>query len=161
MQNGCTQVKEETDQYLAQLEEQGRASEVVGDGGTLLVPEPGIALKTRIAGAGPHVYINVCTSAKVEAFTQRPSTDPSRPGLHVDMPISLGAAKQLPSDTSPAGWVWDAVVHPITLQRAQDLPAFRALLLDVVSPCAGRGGGGTCMWPAEPDEQRPAHALYC
>jgi len=90
------QFKAETDQYLRELEQQGRASEVVGSGTTLIVPEPGVALKTREAApGGARVYINLCTSDKLQPFSQRASEQGGRQGVHVEVPVSLGPAKKV------------------------------------------------------------------
>ena len=75
-------VKAETDQYLRELEFQGRAEDVYGKGVQLLSPTPALVLKSKVLpqkGAtasgdvandaclpvGQKVFINVCTSDKV------------------------------------------------------------------------------------------------
>lgn len=116
------QYKAETDQYLRQLEAEGRAGEVLGSGGgELVVPEPGIALKTREAGGSgaARVYLNITTSAKLEPLRQRACEDGGRPGMRVEMPMALGAAKQVPC-------AWACRTHRAPSQRAK------------------AGGGGHC-----------------
>eukprot|EP00983_Pelagomonas_calceolata_P053732 1143406-Pelagomonas_calceolata.AAC.7 len=60
-----TQVKEETDLYLRQLEAEGRGEEVYGKDVTLIVPEAGFVVKTVEPSSGKRAYINLCTSSKV------------------------------------------------------------------------------------------------
>lgn len=67
------QAKEETDQYLRQLERQGRAEEVYGKGVQLIVPEECFVIKAKQAGGrgAGKVFINVCTSDKVRRACMR------------------------------------------------------------------------------------------
>lgn len=55
----------EHDQYLRQLEAEGRGEEVYGKGVQLVVPEPAFAVKTKDANTGVKVVINICSSDKV------------------------------------------------------------------------------------------------
>lgn len=55
----------EHEAYLQQLESEGRAEEVYGRGVQLVTPRAALVLKTRAAGGGPKVFINICTSDKV------------------------------------------------------------------------------------------------
>ena len=56
----------ESEAYLRQLEREGKAEEVYGAGTQLVVPEPGFVVET-CASSGAKVFINVCSSPKVDA----------------------------------------------------------------------------------------------
>lgn len=62
-----SQTKAEQEQYLRQLEEEGRAQEVYGKGMQLVLPTPAFVAKTANSQSGQKVFINVCTSDKVGA----------------------------------------------------------------------------------------------
>jgi len=59
----------ESEAYLRQLEAEGRAQDVYGQGVQLILPQAGLVIKTRVAAATPHkgdkLFINVCTCDKV------------------------------------------------------------------------------------------------
>eukprot|EP00878_Enallax_costatus_P030457 GHUV01033161.1.p1 GENE.GHUV01033161.1~~GHUV01033161.1.p1 ORF type:complete len:103 (+),score=31.43 GHUV01033161.1:479-787(+) len=57
--------KAEHDAYLAQIEAEGQAEAIYGKGVQLIVPEPGLVIKTKDITGKTRVYINVCTSSKV------------------------------------------------------------------------------------------------
>ena len=61
----CTQARAEQEQYLKQLEDEGRAQEVYGKGMQLVLPSPSFVAKTANSQSGQKVFINVCTSDKV------------------------------------------------------------------------------------------------
>lgn len=60
------QAKAEHDAYLAQVEAEGQAEAIYGKGVQLIVPEPGVVIKTKDSANDTRIYINVCTSSKVE-----------------------------------------------------------------------------------------------
>lgn len=60
-----SQARAEQEQYLRQLEEEGRAQEVYGKGMQLVMPTPSFVAKTANSQSGQKVFINVCTSDKV------------------------------------------------------------------------------------------------
>jgi hypothetical protein len=51
--------------YLAQLEAEGQGEAVYGKGVQLIVPEPWFVVKTKDVSGANRVYINICTSPKV------------------------------------------------------------------------------------------------
>jgi hypothetical protein len=66
-----SQAKAEQEAYLKQLEVEGRAEEVYGQGVQLIAPQPSIVLKARGVSGALKVFINVCTSDKVRFSHQR------------------------------------------------------------------------------------------
>ncbi|GLC36093.1 hypothetical protein PLESTB_001381400 [Pleodorina starrii] len=142
-------VKEETDKYLRQLEEQGRAEDVYGKGVQLITPKPGLVLKTKVLGAkegggpaakgaadpgsgaaggggrrdslpvGQKVFINVCTSDKVERYSLKEAQDASgRVGKQLSIPITTGPGRQGTDKHGQPAAVYDVVVHPDTIEFA-------------------------------------------
>ena len=79
----------ESEAYLRQLEQEGKAEEVYGAGTQLIVPEPNFVIKTRKAGEGDggKFFINVCTSSKVDAA----SAVKEEGGERWSLPFSLSA----------------------------------------------------------------------
>ena len=60
-----SQARAEQEQYLRELEKEGRAQEVYGKGMQLVMPTPSFVAKTANSQSGQKVFINVCTSDKV------------------------------------------------------------------------------------------------
>lgn len=56
----------ETDAYLRQLEQQGEIERTYGKGTQLIVPDPQFCFKTRSKPCGTKVFVNVCSSDKVQ-----------------------------------------------------------------------------------------------
>lgn len=65
LQYSLLQAKAEQDAYLAQIEAEGRTESIYGTGTQLIVPEPGLVVKTKAAADNLRVYINICSSNKV------------------------------------------------------------------------------------------------
>lgn len=65
------QAKAEHDAYLAQIETEGQAEAMYGKGVQLIIPEPGLVVKTKDAHGKIRVYINICTSNKVYRACQQ------------------------------------------------------------------------------------------
>lgn len=124
--------KEETDQYLRQLETQGRAEEVYGKGVQLIVPTEAFVLKAKQAGTGgAKVFINVCSSDKVAKVELRDATDASgKVGKHVDLPLTLGSRKEGKDKNGQPCSVYDFVVHPDSIKFAHTSPGAMKLLAD-------------------------------
>ena len=76
----------ETEAYLRQLEQEGKAEEVYGAGTLLMAPEPAFIIKTSKAG-GDKFFINVCTSNKVDPA----SSTKIDGGENWSLPFSLSA----------------------------------------------------------------------
>eukprot|EP00877_Chromochloris_zofingiensis_P000267 jgi/Chrzof1/10240/Cz04g33230.t1 len=123
----------EHDQYLRQLEAEGRGEEVYGKGVQLVVPEPAFAVKTKDANTGVKVVINICSSDKVAEVTERPSSDSSSPGIFVDIPITVGKEKKAAGPQDQPCRVWDVAVHPKAIERAAISSVFRDTLVESVS----------------------------
>jgi hypothetical protein len=60
------QAQAENEAYLQQIEAEGRVESVYGPGVQLVVPQPGFVIKTKDAVGRKRVYINICTSDKVQ-----------------------------------------------------------------------------------------------
>jgi len=60
------QAQAENVAYLQQIEAEGRVESVYGPGVQLVVPQPGFVIKTKDAVGRKRVYINICTSDKVQ-----------------------------------------------------------------------------------------------
>jgi len=58
------QTRAEQDQYIRQLEEEGRGQEVYGKGMQLVTPTAAFVAKTANKQSGQKIFINVCTSDK-------------------------------------------------------------------------------------------------
>ncbi|GIL55778.1 hypothetical protein Vafri_11307 [Volvox africanus] len=130
-------VKAETDQYLRQLEEQGRGEDVYGKGVVLVTPKPAVVFKSKViapknASEGPvassrrdnlivgqKVFINVCTSEKVDCYTLKQAKDASgRSGQQLSIPITMGPVRQGTDKQGQPAAVYDLVVHPETVEFA-------------------------------------------
>lgn len=59
------QYRAESEQYLRQLEQEGRSQEVYGQDTQLVAPDPSFVAKTANKQSGQKIFINVCTSDKV------------------------------------------------------------------------------------------------
>jgi len=64
------QTRAEQDQYIRQLEEEGRGQEVYGKGMQLVTPTAAFVAKTANKQSGQKIFINVCTSDKACAPSQ-------------------------------------------------------------------------------------------
>lgn len=61
---------QESEAYLRQLEADGETQNVYGTQTELVLPEAAFVVKTKDKNSGQKIYINICTSAKVEQATQ-------------------------------------------------------------------------------------------
>ncbi|GIL76715.1 hypothetical protein Vretifemale_6308 [Volvox reticuliferus] len=130
-------VKAETDQYLRQLEEQGRGEDVYGKGVVLVAPKSAVVFKSKVMGAkdasegpaassrrdnltlGQKVFINVCTSEKVDCYTLKQAKDANgRSGQQLSIPITMGPVRQGTDKQGQPAAVYDLVVHPETVEFA-------------------------------------------
>lgn len=119
-------VKAETDAYLRQLEMEGRIEEVYGKGAQLIMPEPAFVLKTFNKPDKVKVFINVCSSEKLDKASLNEATSAEgRKGKHLDMPLCLGPRKEGKDKYGQPCLVWDFVVHPETLAMAASTAAVR------------------------------------
>ncbi|KXZ49561.1 hypothetical protein GPECTOR_20g416 [Gonium pectorale] len=133
-------VKAETDMYLRQLEEQGRAEEVYGKGVQLVVPSPALVIKSKVLGpaeaakdatgkggglpAGQKVFINICTSDKVGCYSLKDAKDAAgRVGKTLSIPLTLGPVRTGTDKHGQPASVYDFVVHPDSVQFANSNPA--------------------------------------
>ncbi|KAJ9516174.1 hypothetical protein QJQ45_024598 [Haematococcus lacustris] len=124
-------VKDETDLYLRQLESEGRAEEVYGKGTVLVVPKEGYVIRTLEQPSGRKVYINVCTSDKVDKMRMEPRPGPDgKVGRHVELPLTLSSKKSGVDKQGNPCWVWDFVVHPDVLVVAAQTPAISKLVAE-------------------------------
>lgn len=127
------QVKAETDLYLRQLEAEGRGEEVYGKGTLLVLPKEAYVIKTQVEGTGQKVFINVCTSDKVDKMSMEPVKGPGgQAGRNVQIPLTLSTQKTGKDKAGQPCLVWDFVVHPDTLEAAAARPAIRKLLAETV-----------------------------
>ena len=123
-------VKAETDAYLRQLEMEGRIEEVYGKGAQLIMPEPAFVLKTSNKPDGVKVFINVCSSDKIDKASLKEATSADgRKGKHLDMPLCLGPRKDGKDKNGEPCLVWDFVVHPETLAMAATTAAIREAMI--------------------------------
>jgi dynein assembly factor 2 len=123
-------VKAETDAYLRQLEMEGRIEEVYGKGAQLIMPEPSFVLKTYNKADGTKVFINVCSSDKIDKASLKEATSADgRKGKHLDMPLCLGPKKEGKDKHGSPCLVWDFVVHPETLVMASSTPPIREAMV--------------------------------
>jgi dynein assembly factor 2 len=128
------QVKAETDLYLRQLEAEGRGEEVYGKGTLLVLPKEAYVIKTQVEGTGQKVFINVCTSDKVDKLSMEPVKGPGgKVGRNVQIPLTLSSKKTGKDKAGQPCLVWDFVVHPDTVEAAAARPAIRKLLAETVS----------------------------
>lgn len=122
------QVRKEQDLYLQQLESEGLLEDIYGAGVQIIKPTPGYAIRTRTEGDGKtarmRVYINICSTDKVEKVQQHKSKSSSQPGWQVNIPIVLSA----PRGQKEAYQIWDVAVHSHATARAVKEAAFREFL---------------------------------
>ncbi|EFJ43676.1 hypothetical protein VOLCADRAFT_118968 [Volvox carteri f. nagariensis] len=137
-------VKAETDQYLRELEEQGRAEDVYGKGVVLINPKPAMVLKSKVLGSkdaageagvtapggsgnsrrdtltpSQKVFINICTSEKVDRYSLKQATDATgRSGQQLSIPITMGLMRLGTDKQGQPAAVYDIVVHPETVEFA-------------------------------------------
>lgn len=58
------QVKEETEQYLRQLEMEGQLDQVYGKGVQMIMPTAEFAIKSKNLRSGQSAFLNFCSSDK-------------------------------------------------------------------------------------------------
>lgn len=59
------QTKQEAEEYLRELEQDGQWEEVVGNGTVIAVPSPSYVVKTKDASSQRKFFVNICTTDKV------------------------------------------------------------------------------------------------
>ncbi|MEW5298815.1 MAG: hypothetical protein WDW38_000444 [Sanguina aurantia] len=112
-------VKAETDLYLRQLEREGRAEETYGKGVQLIAPAPCFVLKTADTKSGEKLFINVCSSGKLEPAAKREEVGPGgKRGLLFQIPLSLGIKRTTTDKKGKPATVVEFVVHPDTIEQA-------------------------------------------
>ncbi|KAF6266499.1 pre-RNA processing PIH1/Nop17-domain-containing protein [Scenedesmus sp. NREL 46B-D3] len=110
----------EMNAYLTQLEAEGQAEAVYGKGVQLIVPEPWFVVKTKDVSGTNRVYINICTSPKVDEMKLTTSNDGSGPKQQLQLPMVLHG-KDGKQGAAPDGGpllVWDLAVNPKAAQHA-------------------------------------------
>ncbi|DBA92788.1 hypothetical protein WJX77_000098 [Trebouxia sp. C0004] len=127
------QTRAEQDQYIRQLEEEGRGQEVYGKGMQLVTPTAVFVAKTANKQSGQKIFINVCTSDKVVVATskrQKTVDGTTKPGLMWDVPLMLGNQKEGSDRHRIQCIVFDFVVHPDTCRMALNNAKFKGMILD-------------------------------
>ncbi|KAL0038191.1 hypothetical protein WJX79_007249 [Trebouxia sp. C0005] len=127
------QTRAEQDQYIRQLEEEGRGQEVYGKGMQLVTPTAVFVAKTANKQSGQKIFINVCTSDKVVVATskrQKNVDGTTKPGLLWDVPLMLGNQKEGSDRNRIQCIVFDFVVHPDTCRMALNNAKFKGMILD-------------------------------
>lgn len=121
----------ETEEYLRQLELEGKAEETYGKGAQLIVPQPEFVVKSKNLETADKVYINVCSSDKVgRATEQRRARPDGSIGTHVSIPLVSGTGRKGSDGAGRTCCVWDFVVHPETIARAESSSPHMSLLVD-------------------------------
>uniref|UniRef100_A0A383W8J9 PIH1 domain-containing protein 1 n=1 Tax=Tetradesmus obliquus TaxID=3088 RepID=A0A383W8J9_TETOB len=134
----------EQNAYLAQLEAGGQAESVYGKGVQLIVPEAWFVVKTKDESGTNRVYINICTSPKVDEMKLAPADDGSGPRRQLQLPMVLHG-KDGRQGTAPDGGpllVWDLAVNPNAVQHAnssrQALDTLVIMAIERVEEVLGR-----------------------
>ena len=99
----------ESEAYLRQIESGNQAQNVYGPDVELVVPEENFVVKTRKGDDHTKVFINVCTSEKVEKAESKKSVQDGREGQTWSIPFSLGQERvsQGSQSLSPANLLKD------------------------------------------------------
>lgn len=96
------------------------------------MPTAAFVLKTRDTASGQKVFINVCTSDKLEKLRTQAGAKDGGKGTYVEMPLTLSHKKAGTDKEGKPAMVWDFVVHPDTLGAAASNPAIHKMLVDTV-----------------------------
>ena len=156
----------EREAYIRQLEAEGRAEEAYGRGTQLVLPQPAFVIKTRCADAGAStssgggadkVFINVCTSGKLQPPAMRACERDGRRGSALQIPGCLARKPVATTDRAGAPAVaWVFVVHPEAVRWAAEAPAVHDALVGAVSE---RRGAGPCA-PHASSQHLAIHRLF-
>eukprot|EP00667_Euglena_gracilis_P007535 EG_transcript_7605 len=119
------ETKKEEEEYLKQLE---REAEEGNYQLQILIPQPAFCVKCRNK-AREKVYINICSSDKVEVFRED-YTGQSRNATW-NIPLSIGKPRSEMDKHGKAIETYDAVFHPKTVQLANDSPKFMCFLVEI------------------------------
>eukprot|EP00668_Euglena_longa_P046267 GGOE01061951.1.p1 GENE.GGOE01061951.1~~GGOE01061951.1.p1 ORF type:complete len:555 (+),score=184.50 GGOE01061951.1:126-1667(+) len=119
------ETKKEEEEYLKQLE---REAEEGNYQLQILIPESAFCVKCRNK-AREKVYINICTSDKVEIFRED-YTGQSRNATW-NIPLSIGKPRSEVDKHGKAIETYDAVFHPKTVQLANDSQKFMCFLVEI------------------------------
>ncbi len=123
-------------------------------------------LATNLCNISLHVYsyasvtITACR-LQIDKLIEQLSTKPDGTRApYLEMPLSVGPAKQLEGKQGEKQLSWDVAVHPDTIEAAMRRPQVMQMLIEEVSmqlgTCAG-GAGGTRALSAH-HERRAAAA---
>ena len=152
--------REETEQYLREVEARGQAAELYGQGVQLITPCSGFVVKSKIVAVddnattnkvkepqdessslelGMKVFVNVCHSDKVSKAT---STQVNG-GCNWSIPYSLGAVRRGKDKAGAACDEHDFVVSTDTFDQCRTDVRFKGLVIDTaleaVESSTGRG----------------------
>jgi len=116
----------ESEAYLRQIEGEGKSEQVYGKGVTLVVPNPGFAVKTRAVDGGGKVFVNIVYSEKVADATSVKMEG----GAQWSVPFSIGNQHK-ESDKGGAECVaYDFCVGDGTYRMAESNARFKGLVVD-------------------------------
>lgn len=108
----------ESEAYLRQIESGNQTQNVYGSDVQLIVPEESFVVKTKKEGDEPvKVFINVCTSEKVQKAESKKTVQNGREGNTWSIPFSLGHERvsTSPSSVSPISSQAKQVTNPLIL----------------------------------------------
>ncbi|KAK9818052.1 hypothetical protein WJX72_006326 [[Myrmecia] bisecta] len=123
----------ENDLYIRQLEKEGRAEATFGKGVELVTPEAQSVVKTKRAGTSETVYINICTSPKVEVAIGRraeKAAENAPRGMHWDIPLMMSTQRAGTDKRGKPCSVYDLVIHPDTLRMADANARFKDIVVE-------------------------------
>lgn len=113
----------ESEAYLRQIESGNQTESMYGSDVQLIVPEEAFVVKTRREdGDGEKVFINVCTSEKIEEAQSKKTVRDGKEGQTWQIPFSLGKERDTENKSGNAAKVIDFVLHPKTCERCDFLP---------------------------------------
>ncbi|PNH03030.1 Protein kintoun [Tetrabaena socialis] len=101
---------------------------------------PGGVAKEEQLPVGQKVFINICTSEKVERYSLKDATDPKtgRNGKHLSVPMSTGPKRVGTDKQGQPASVYDIVLHPESVKFGES----NRQAMNTVAEMVQRGGVG-------------------
>jgi len=122
--------KAETDQYLRQVEAEGRTKEVYGKDVELITAEAGFVVKTKKKENNEKVFINICKAEKIKVASSQTVTHEGQRGKTWDVPFSLSALRKEKDNKGVECDTHDFVIATGTYRMVETNAQFRKFICE-------------------------------
>ena len=152
--------REETEQYLREIEARGEAASMYGDGVELITPEAGFVVKTKITSiplrdakdcsedanktsskVNMKVFINICHNSKVQVA----SSSKIDGGHNWSIPYSLGVSRDGKDKSGAPCEEYDFVINSETYSQCMNDMRFKGLVVDTALEAVESRAGGISL----------------